>query len=85
MNRFRKTGMSFIEYLHQALEALPTLAKFAACMILIVIIPRLSRRVRLPEAVGLLLAGVLFGPHVLDIFPPQHPVMQFFSEVGMLR
>ena len=76
--------MSFLEYFHEALEALPTLAKFAVCMMLIVIIPRLSRRVRLPEAVGLLLAGVLFGPHVLDIFPPQHPVLQFFAEVGML-
>ncbi len=76
--------MSFIEYLHKALEVLPTLAKFALCMMLLVIIPRLSRRVGLPEAVGLLLSGVLFGPHVLDIFTPQHPVLQFFSEVGML-
>ena len=76
--------MSFLEYLQKAVEVLPTLARFALCMMLIVIIPRLSRRVRLPEAVGLLLAGVLFGPHVLDIFPPQHPVLQFFSEVGML-
>ena len=76
--------MSFLEYFHEALEALPTLAKFAVCMMLIVIIPRMSRRVRLPEAVGLLLAGVLFGPHVLDIFPPQHPILQFFAEVGML-
>ena len=76
--------MSFIEYLHSALAVLPTLAKFALCMMLIVIIPRLSRRVGLPEAVGLLLSGVLFGPHVLDIFPRQHPILQFFAEVGML-
>ena len=76
--------MSFLEYLHKAVEVLPVLARFALCMMLIVIIPRLSRRIHLPEAVGLLLAGVLFGPHVLDIFPPQHPVLQFFSEVGML-
>lgn len=76
--------MSFIEYLHKALEVLPILAKFALCMMLLVIIPRLSRRVGLPEAVGLLLSGVLFGPHVLDIFPQQHPVLQFFAEVGML-
>jgi Kef-type K+ transport system membrane component KefB len=76
--------MWFIEYLHKAVAVLPILAKFAVCMLLIVIIPRLSRRVHLPEAVGLLLSGVLFGPHVLNIFPAQHPVMQFFSEVGML-
>ena len=76
--------MSFLEYLHKAVEVLPVLARFALCMMLIVIIPRVSRRIHLPEAVGLLLAGVLFGPHVLDIFPQQHPVLQFFSEVGML-
>ena len=76
--------MFILDYLHKAVEVLPVLAKFAVCMMLIVIIPRLSRRVHLPEAVGLLLAGVLFGPHVLDIFPTQHPVLQFFAEVGML-
>jgi Kef-type K+ transport system membrane component KefB len=76
--------LSFLEYLHKAVAFLPLLAKFAACMMLLVIIPRLSRRVRLPEAVGLLLGGVLFGPHVLDIFPQQHPVLQFLAEVGML-
>lgn len=76
--------MSLLEHLHKAVEVLPVLARFALCMMLIVVIPRLSRRIHLPEAVGLLLAGVLFGPHVLDIFPPQHPILQFFSEVGML-
>ncbi|MBL8375798.1 cation:proton antiporter [Accumulibacter sp.] len=76
--------MFILDYLHKAVEVLPVLAKFAVCMMLIVIIPRLSRRVHLPEAVGLLLAGVLFGPHVLDIFPTQHPVLQFLAEVGML-
>ena len=76
--------MFILDYLHKAVEVLPVLAKFAVCMMLIVIIPRLTRRDHLPEAVGLLLAGVLFGPHVLDIFPTQHPVLQFFAEVGML-
>jgi Kef-type K+ transport system membrane component KefB len=53
-------------------------------MVLIVIIPQLSRRIRLPGAVGLLLSGVVLGPHMLDVFPPQHPVSQFVSELGML-
>ena len=52
--------MSFLEYLHNALAVLPTLAKFALCMMLIVIIPRLSRGVGLPEAVGLLLSCLLY-------------------------
>jgi len=53
-------------------------------MALIVIVPRLSRRVRLPEAVGLLLSGVVLGPHMLDVFPREHPVAQFLAELGML-
>lgn len=76
--------MSVLEYLHQAVAFLPALARFAIGMVLVIIIPRLARRVRLPGAVGLLLSGVVFGPHVLDIFPPQHPIAQFFSELGML-
>ncbi|HEY3179189.1 MAG TPA: cation:proton antiporter [Casimicrobiaceae bacterium] len=76
--------MSVLEYLHRAVEFLPNLAKFAIGMVLIISIPRLSRRVRLPEAVGLLLSGVVFGPHVLDVFPKDHPIAQFFAELGML-
>ncbi len=76
--------MWLLDYLHKAVAVLPTLASFAVCMMLIVSIPRLSRRVHLPEAVGLLLAGMLFGPHVLDIFSHEHPVLKFFAEVGAL-
>jgi Kef-type K+ transport system membrane component KefB len=76
--------MTVVEYLHSAIAVLPVLAKFSLGMALIVIIPRLSRRVGLPEAVGLLLSGILVGPHVLDVFSAQHPVAQFFAELGML-
>jgi Kef-type K+ transport system membrane component KefB len=76
--------MSLLEFLHRVIALLPTLAKFAVFMGLIVIIPRLSRRIHLPEVVGLLLSGVVLGPHLLDVFPRQHPVAQFFSELGML-
>ena len=76
--------MSGLEFLHKAIALLPVLARFAVLLALIVTIPRLSRRIRLPEAVGLLLSGVLLGPHVLDVFPREHPVAEFFSELGML-
>lgn len=77
-------AMSLLEKIHKAIELLPMLARFAVLMVLIVGIPQLSRRARLPEAVGLLLSGVVLGPHVLDVFPRTHPVTQFFSELGML-
>ena len=76
--------MSFVEVVQKAVEILPALARFAILMALIVVVPRLSRRIRLPEAVGLLLSGVLLGPHMLDVFPREHPVAEFFSELGML-
>jgi Kef-type K+ transport system membrane component KefB len=76
--------MSFVEILQRALTNLPVLARFAIFMALIVIIPQLSRRMRLPAPVGLLLSGVLLGPHMLDVFPRQHPISEFFSELGML-
>jgi Kef-type K+ transport system membrane component KefB len=53
-------------------------------MALIVAIPRISRLLRIPSVVGLLLSGVLLGPHMLDVFPRDHPVAEFLSELGML-
>lgn len=76
--------MSIGETVHWAIEVLPVLARFAILMAVIVIVPRLSRCVRLPEMVGLLLCGVVLGPHMLDVFPRQHPVAEFFSELGVL-
>ena len=76
--------MMLLESFHRIVAFLPTMAKFAVFMALVVIMPRLSRCIRLPEAVGLLLSGVVIGPHMLDVFPRQHPVSDFFSELGML-
>lgn len=76
--------MPFIDVVHRTIELLPALAKFAIFMALILFMPRLSRLLRLPTVVGLLLSGVLLGPHVLDVFPKDHPVAQFMSDLGML-
>ena len=76
--------MSVLDTIQRAIEFMPVLARAAIFLLLVVAIPRLSRRVRLPEAVGLLLSGVVLGPHLLDVFPRQHPVGDFFSELGML-
>jgi Kef-type K+ transport system membrane component KefB len=76
--------MSIVELAHRTLELLPVLARFAIFLGLIALVPGLSRAVRLPVVVGLLLSGVLLGPHMLDVFPREHPVAQFFSDLGML-
>ena len=50
--------MGVVEHLRSGIEYLPPLAKFAVAMVIIVVVPKLARRVRLPEAVALLLTGV---------------------------
>jgi Na+:H+ antiporter len=72
------------EWLRLHALALPPLGKFALAMALIFGIPPLSRRVRLPAVVGLLLSGVVIGPHVLGIFGEHRPIADFFADVGRL-
>jgi Kef-type K+ transport system membrane component KefB len=64
--------------------ALPNLAKFAVVMAIIAGAPALVRRIRIPELVGLLAFGVLIGPYVFDIAPMNHPIVQFFGDLGRL-
>jgi Kef-type K+ transport system membrane component KefB len=63
---------------------MPVLAKFAVGMVMLVVIPRLSRRVHIPATVGLLLGGVIAGPYVLDIFGKVRPIADFLAELGKL-
>src|SRR5262249_38515224 len=42
------------------------------------------RRARVPAVVGLLLGGVVFGPHVLGMVREDHPVPDFLAELGKL-
>jgi len=64
--------------------SMPLLAKFAIGLVLIVLVPTLSQKVRLPAVVGLLLTGVLFGPHGLQLIGTQRPVADFLGELGKL-
>lgn len=76
--------MGLIEFIRSHAGSLPKLATFSLAMSLIVGIPALSRRVRLPAVVGLLLCGVLVGPHVLGLLGPKTPIADFFAELGKL-
>jgi Kef-type K+ transport system membrane component KefB len=73
-----------IEYLRAHIASLSPMVRFIIAMAAIVIMPPLSRRLRLPPVVGLLFAGILLGPHVLDIFGNDRPVADFMSELGKL-
>ena len=76
--------MTAWEWLRSYAAALPPLAKFALGMVIIFGIPTLSRRVRLPPVVGLLLSGVVVGPYVLRIFGEQRPIADFLADLGRL-
>jgi Kef-type K+ transport system membrane component KefB len=78
----RLSGLA--EFLRSHAAALPHLAKFAIAMAIIVCVPRLSRRVHLPGVVGLLLSGIVIGPHGLDVFGTNPPIADFFAELGKL-
>ena len=66
------------------LSHLPLLLRFLIGLSLFSLVPTLSRRVRLPSIVGLILAGILLGPSGLHLWPEEAPVMDMFAEVGKL-
>ena len=68
----------------EALTQLPMLARFAIAMTFILVMPHLCERVGLPSVVGLLAAGVVFGPNGLHIGPKHREVAHFFADVGKL-
>src|SRR5262245_48703198 len=70
--------------LRSAASSLPLLTKFAVGMALILVVPPLARRVRLPPVAGLLLAGVVVGPHGVAIFGENRLIADFLAELGKL-
>jgi Kef-type K+ transport system membrane component KefB len=76
--------MDLYEFIRSHAVALPTLVKFALAMVIIVGIPAVSRRIKLPSIVGLLLTGVVIGPHGFGLFAEHAPIADFFAELGKL-
>ena len=73
-----------LDWLLESLTQLPLLARFAFAMTVLLTVPALCKRIRLPAVVGLLVAGVLFGPHGLQVGPKHNEVAEYFAEVGKL-
>jgi Kef-type K+ transport system membrane component KefB len=76
--------MHLLDAVRSHVLALPDLAKFAVLVAAVVGVPRLAARLWLPSMVGLLLFGVLLGPHVLGFFGEHRPIADFFAELGKL-
>jgi Kef-type K+ transport system membrane component KefB len=74
--------MEWLEFVRTHLQTAPLLLKFGLVLGVIVGVPALSRRLRLPAAVGLLLAGLVIGPHGIDVIGDKRPVIDFMGELG---
>ena len=75
---------TYVHFIREHLFALPVLAKFALGMVMLAVIPLVSRQLHIPAVVGLLLGGIVVGPYVLDIFGKVRPVADFMAELGKL-
>ena len=76
--------MALVDSLRSHAIALPTQANFAVTMAIIIYVPRLSRRIRRSAVIGLLLSGIVIGPHGLDIIGANRAIADFFGELGKL-
>ena len=76
--------MGILNFIRSHVVDFPNLAKSALAMAIIAGAPPLSKRLRLPTVVVLLLCGILIGPHVLGFFPVHPAVADFLADVGKL-
>ena len=73
-----------LETVRTYLSHLSPLTRFIVGLSAVFIMPPLSRRLRLPSVIGLLFAGIILGPFVLDIFGKERPTADFFADLGKL-
>src|SRR5215472_9697504 len=78
------TDTQVVESLRVHVASLSPLSRFVVALAAVLVVPPVCRRVKLPPVVGLLLAGIILGPFVLDIFGEQRPIADFFSDLGKL-
>ena len=60
------------------------LGTFALLVALAMLVPPLFRKTGLPDLVGLLLAGILVGPDVLNLLQPDGETLQLLSDIGAI-
>lgn len=60
------------------------LGSFALLLAISVLVPPLVRRLGLPDLVGLLLAGVLIGPHALGWIGDSNGTVRLLADVGVI-
>ncbi len=57
---------------------------FATLLIIIFLAPILLRRLNVPSVIGLILSGVLIGPHGFNLIDSSNASVEMFSTIGLL-
>ena len=76
--------LCILAFVDQYVLTLSALGKFALILVMLIFLPRLSRRAHIPSPVGLLLGGVVVGPYVLGFATTDRPIADFLGELGQL-
>jgi Kef-type K+ transport system membrane component KefB/nucleotide-binding universal stress UspA family protein len=57
---------------------------FAILLAVILIVPLLFEKLRIPGIIGLLVAGIILGPNGLKLFDSESQIMTLLSDIGLL-
>ena len=69
---------------NEIFQHLPIIGRFAIVFGLIVLLPKLAERIRLPGVVGLIGGGIVLGPDLLGLVNPDGTTFKLFNELGKL-
>ncbi len=80
-----------MELISQVLAAAPSqvlgkepIVPFAILLVVILVVPILFERLRLPGLVGLLAAGIVLGPHGFHLLKSDLPIISSLSDIGLV-
>ncbi|MGI8502108.1 MAG: cation:proton antiporter [Hassallia sp.] len=81
-----------MELISQVLALEPTnqvlgkepIVSFAILLVVILVVPILFERLRLPGLVGLVFSGVVLGPSGWNVFQPDSPTINLLSDIGLV-
>lgn len=57
---------------------------FSLILFIILIIPNILNRIKIPGIIGLIIAGIIIGPKGLEMFPENDSFVDIFSTIGLL-
>lgn len=57
---------------------------FGILLFIVLLAPMLLKRINVPSIIGLIVAGVIIGPHGLNLINNTHSGMEMFSSIGLL-